>query len=76
MRGKREARRRAIRRQIWLCGAILCCAFLIAAGARWLPQAAEEKAVKTAKADGLTFGSMARLGKSWRGRTRISGFFL
>ena len=43
MRGKREARRRAIRRQIWLCGAILCCAFLIAAGARWLPQAAEEK---------------------------------
>lgn len=43
MRGKRAARRRAIRRQIWMCGAILCCAFLIVAGARWLPQAAEEK---------------------------------
>ena len=42
MRSKRAARRRAIRRQIWLCVAILCSAFLIAAGARWLPQAAED----------------------------------
>lgn len=41
-RSKRAARRRAIRRQIWLCVAILCSAFLIAAGARWLPQAAED----------------------------------
>lgn len=43
MRDKRAARRRAVRRQIWLCGAILCSAVLIVAGARWLPRAAEEK---------------------------------
>ena len=71
MRSKRAARRRAIRRQIWLCVAILCSAFLIAAGAGGFLRPQKMGAVLPGERD-----SPPAPGKNWQRRIRISGSFL